>query len=195
MTSPPGGVRTRVFRSTASTIGMVASAAVAALLIVDAFWRGGVGQGMLLSPWMLLALWGVYALAYQPHVRTDADSIRLHNILSIVDIPWGQVAGIRLRWQLEVILKDGGVVRAFGGPSQGRPRKPRKSGDEGEADAAVLPAPILEVALIQEEWERAVERGAADGPVRRRPDVVSLVSLAVIVVWTVASLVVVSPWG
>lgn len=195
MTSPPGGVRTRVFRSSASTIGMIASAAVAALLIVDAFWRGGFTQGMLLAPWVLLVLWGVYVLAYAPHVRTDAVGIRLHNVLTIVDIPWSQVAGIRLRWQIEVTLAGGRVVRAFGGPSQGRPRRARKTGDDVEPDAATLPAPIREVSLIQEEWERAVERGAPDAPVRRRPDLVALVSLGVLVVWTVVSIVVASPWG
>ena len=104
MTAIPGGASRRIFRSTSAAIGMVASAGIAGLLLIDAFVRGGVEQGLLITPWVLLVLWGIYVFSYAPHVRTDADGIRLHNVLNVIDIPWSQVSAIRLRWQLEVAL-------------------------------------------------------------------------------------------
>ena len=191
MTTNPGGASRRIFRPVSGTIAMIASAGVAGLLLFDAFIRGGVEQGMLITPWVLLVLWGVYVLSYAPHVRTDAASIRLHNVLSIVDIPWEQVSGIRLRWQLEVILQDGGVVRAFGGPSL---RRPRKKPESPEADAVELST--RDLTLMQEAWINAGERGtSAEGPVRRMLDLPAIVALAIILAWTGASLVIVAPWS
>ena len=191
MTPIPGGARRRIFRSVAATIGMFASAGIAGLLLLDAFLRGGVEQGLLITPWVLLVLWGIYVFSYAPHVRTDAEGIRLHNVLSVIDIPWALVSAIRLRWQLEVTLHDGGVLRAFGGPSL---RRPRKTPEEPEADA-VEPS-TRDLTLIQEAWIGAGESGSGESrPVRRTPDLAALVALAIIVAWTVASLVIVAPWS
>jgi len=188
MTSIPGGASGRIFRPISATIVMVASTGIAGLLLLDAFVRGGVEQGMLITPWVLFVLWGVYVFGYAPHVRTDAAGIRLHNLLNIIDISWGQVAGIRLRWQLEVTLQDGSVIRAFGGPSL---RRPRKKPEEPAADA-VEPF-TRDLTLIQEAWIGAGQGGSIDTrPVRRRPDLPALIALAVIVAWTVASLVIVA---
>jgi hypothetical protein len=191
MTSTPGGASRRIFRPVSATIGMIASAGVAALLLLDAFVRGGVEQGMLITPWVLLVLWGIYAFAYAPHVETDAAGIRLHNVLSIIDIPWALVSGIRLRWQLEVTVNDGRVMRAFGGPSLSRPRRKPETPD----DDAVPPSG-RDLTLIQEAWDHASERGvSATGTLQRRLDVPALVALAIIVAWTVASVMIAGSQG
>ncbi|WP_243074560.1 PH domain-containing protein [Microbacterium sp. SS28] len=193
MSQTPHGGGARIHRAVSATIGMIVSAAVAVFLLVDAFWRGGFVQGMLLTPWVLLAVWAVYVFAYAPHVRTDATGLRLHNVLRIADIPWGRVAAIALRWQVEVTLTDGRVLKAFGGPTQGRPRKPRR--ETPESDAPAVPSAVRDIAFIQEEWERAQERGTGDAPVRIRPDVPALVALFAILTWTLTSLLIVSPWA
>jgi len=192
MTATPGGVSRRIYRPVSATIGMIASAGIAGLLLVDAFLRGGFEQGMLLAPWVLLVLWGVYAFVYAPHVRTDAAGIRLHNVLNVVDIPWGQVSGIRLRWQLEITLRDGRVMRAFGGPTLTRSRRQRRETPETDA---VAPS-VHDLTQIQEAWEQAGERETAGtGPVRRRPDIPAFIALGIIVAWTAASLLTVAPWS
>jgi len=192
MTSTPASGGRRVYRPVSATLGMIVSAAVAGLLLLDAFLRGGFEQGMLLTPWVLLVLWGIYAFAFAPHVRTDAGGIRLQNLLSIIDIPWGQVSGIRVRWQLEITLLDGRVMQAFGGPAHVRPRTQRREKTNPDA----LPSSIRDLALIQEAWEQAQERGTGGtGAVRRRLDLPAVIALAIIVAWTVASLVIVSPWS
>ncbi len=110
-------------------------------------------------------LWGIYVFSYAPHVRTDAEGIRLHNVLSVIDIPWALVSAIRLRWQLEVTLHDGRrharLRRAV--PAAGRGRSRRKP----EADA-VEPS-TRDLTLIQEAWIGAGESGSGDEP-PRSPD-------------------------
>ncbi|MFH8250398.1 hypothetical protein ACH3VR_08555 [Microbacterium sp. B2969] len=188
MTQLPGGGRPRTFRSGTAIFGMLGSVVVAALLLIDAFVRGGFVEGMLITPWVLLVLWGVYVFFYAPNVRTDASGIRLHNVLTIIDIPWGRVADVRLRWQVEVVLEDGRVVSGFGGPTRGRATKRRSIA--AETDESTPPAPVREVGLIQEEWNRARERGTDDAPMRRRADVVALIAFAVIAAWCIIAVVV-----
>ena len=73
----------------------------------------------------------------------------------------------------------------------GRARQRRE-----KTDPDALPSSIRDLALIQEAWEQAQERGTGGtGAVRRRLDLPAVIALAIIVAWTVASLVIVSPWG
>ena len=205
MTRAPRGGGRRIYRSVPATIGMIVSSAVAALLLVDLFLQGGLQQGLLVAPWVLLALWAVYALAYAPHVETDAEEIRFYNVLTVVRIPWGRVASLRLRWQVEALLLDGRVLRAFGGPSRGRPRlrarpapapTPTSSAPTpstgSAADLASLPVNIRDISLMQRALDRARERGTDAAPVRRIPDLPALITLLVLVAWTVWSVLTVT---
>lgn len=180
VTATPGS---RVFRALSATIVMVGSAAIALFLLGDAVVRAGIVTGMLLAPWVLLVLWGVYVLAYVSCVQTDASGIRVQNLLRIIEVPWAQVDDIAMRWQLELHLRDGAVVRCFGGPGGGRPgRLPRRSDTPGRpAD----PPAVRDIELIRDQWHRAVDTDAPASPVQRFWDVWALVALGVLVTWAV----------
>ncbi|WOQ70286.1 PH domain-containing protein [Microbacterium limosum] len=180
----------RVFRTPSGVVAFVVAAAVAALLLGDAAVRAGVGEMLLLAPWILLLLWGAYVFVYAPRVRIDRDGIRLHNILRIIDVPWALVRGIDVRWQLELTLHDGRVLRAYGGPVAGRPGRPALRRSPGEAER--VPPAVRDLALIREQWQDALEQGAdsAAPEIRRGWDVPGLVALAAILAWAVIALLI-----
>ncbi|WP_228163474.1 PH domain-containing protein [Microbacterium testaceum] len=180
-----GAGHPRVFRAPSAVFALALGAVLAAVLLVDAALRAGVGEMLLIAPWLLLALWGVYALLFAPHVRVDADGIRIHNPLRIADIPWPRVVDIDMRWQLEVRTDEPRVSRAYGGPVAGRPGRPplRRDDDRGRRE----PPAIRDLLLIREAWESARDTAPA-GAVKRAWDVPSLISLAVLIVWVTISL-------
>ena len=180
-----GADHPRVFRAPSAVFGLVVGAVLAVVLLADAALRAGVGEMLLIAPWLLLALWGVYALLFAPHVRIDRRGIRIHNPLRIADIPWGRVTDIDMRWQLEVRTDEPRVYKAYGGPVAGRPGRPGLRRDD-DRDRREPPA-IRDLRLIQEAWKSA---GAPDAgqPVRRKWDIPSLISLAVLIVWVTISL-------
>lgn len=166
----------RVFRATSAPVTMIGAGAVAVFLLGDALLRGGVGQTLLLAPWILLVLWIVYAAVFTPRVETDAAGITVVNVLRTARVPWGRVTDLSTRWQVTLQLDDGSRVAAFGGPS---PRRSR-SRDQRET-------PYSDMDLIRREWEDAREADVPGGPVQRRWNVGVVVSLAVLVVWAVAA--------
>ena len=181
-----GAEQPRVFRAPSSVFGLVLGAALAVVLLADAALRAGVGEMLLLAPWVLLALWAVYALLFAPHVRIDADGIRIHNPLRIVDIAWARVTDIDMRWQLEVSTDEPRVVKAFGGPVAGRPGRPalRRDDERGRRE----PPAIRDLQLIQDAWESARASAPAKAAVRRFWDIPSLITLAILVVWVIIAL-------
>ena len=168
----------RVSRSTSGTVSMVVAGVVAAFLLGDALVRAGLGQTMLLAPWVLLIVWVVYAVVYVPRVETDADGITVVNILRRVTVPWGRVTDIGTRWQLVVNVDDGSRVSAFGGPSLRPPRR-RTFAREGEAYAVRF----SDTELILQQWEEAREAGRTGGTVESRWNGVALGVLALLAVW------------
>lgn len=181
-----GAEHPRVFRAPSSVVGLILAAALAAVLLGDAALRAGVGEMLLIAPWVLLALWGVYALIFAPHVRIDAHGIRIHNPLRIAEIAWARVTDVDMRWQLEVRTDEPRVYKAFGGPVAGRPGRPslRREDDRGLRE----PPAIRDLQVIQGAWESARDTADAAGGVRRVWDIPSVISLAVLIVWVIIAL-------
>ncbi|MEV8239131.1 hypothetical protein AB0O90_02760 [Microbacterium testaceum] len=175
-----------MFRAPSSIVGLVLGAALAVVLLADAALRADVGEMLLLAPWVLLALWGVYTLVFTPHVRVDARGIRIHNPLHITEIAWARVSDVDMRWQLEVRTDEPRVVKAFGGPVAGRPGRParRREDERGRRE----PPAIRDLQIIQDAWESARESAPADGVVRRFWDIPALLSLAVLILWVIIAL-------
>jgi hypothetical protein len=201
---PVGGRRdVRVFRAPSATIGAIAGAVVALALLVDAAVRAGLGEMMLLAPWVLLVLWFVYVLVYAPHIRTDSEGVRVHNLLRIVEFPWSAVRDIELRWQVRFGLSSGENIASFGGPVAGRPARPGLRLGGGERRE---PPALRDVELIREQWISATEGdpvpelpapGAARAAsvVRRSWDVPALIALVAIAIWAVSALITVNSFG
>jgi len=175
-----------VFRAPSAVVGLLVGGVLAAVLLGDAAIRAGIGPALLLAPWILLVLWGVYALIFAPHVRIDSDGIRIHNLLRVIDVPWGRVTEIDMRWQLQVHTDEPRRYKAYGGPVAGRPGRPpvRRDADRDRRE----PPAIRDLVLIQEAWFAAQDRGEGEGDVRRRWDAPSLISLALIGAWVIIAL-------
>lgn len=204
MTSVPSPTHShddvRVFRAPSATIGAIAAAVVAIALLVDAAVRAGVGEMLLLAPWVLLVLWFVYVLVYAPHIRTDSAGVRVHNLLRIAEFPWSAVRDIELRWQVRFRLSSGQDVASFGGPVAGRPA--RSGLRVGGRDRREPPA-VRDMELLREQWISATEgrpvpelapQGSAPSAsvVRRSWDVPALIALAAIAAWAVSVLTIVN---
>lgn len=184
MPAPP--TRRRVFRGASATIVMIVSAVIALVLLGDAVIRAGIVVGLLLAPWVLLVLWGVYVFAYVSDVQTDASGVRVQNVLRIIEVPWSEIEDVALRWQLELHLRDGTVVRSFGGPSAGRPRRlPRRPDVPGQA---ADPPAMRDADIIREQWQTAVATDAPAGAVRRSWDVWALGALVILIAWAAVAL-------
>lgn len=181
-----GAQHPRVFRAPSSVVALAGGVALAAVLLVDAALRAGVGDMLLIAPWVLLALWGVYALLFAPHVRVDASGIRIHNPLRIVDIAWARVTDVEMRWQLEVSTDQPRTYRAFGGPVAGRPGRPPLRRET--TPARHEPPAIRDLVVIRDAWEAARDTAPASGAVRRFWDIPSAVSLLALICWAIIAL-------
>ncbi len=184
---------------------MIVGALVALALLVDAAVRAGMGEMLILAPWVLLVLWFVYVLVYAPHIRTDASGVRVHNLLRIVEFPWSAVLDIELRWQVRFRLSSGQDVASFGGPVAGRPGRPPLRFGGGERRE---PPALRDMDLLREQWISATEHDADHGigshdnaplgaaltaaVIRRRWDLPALAALAVIVIWAVSAVTIVN---
>lgn len=176
-------------RPVSATIWLVVAAAVAVVLLGDALLRSGWGETALLAPWILLALWGVYALVFASAVTTDAEGIEVRNLLRVTRAGWGQVADIAMAYQVVVTLVDGRRVSCLGGPVRGRPRRPANGGrlaasrpGEDHERPDVTASGVETADRIVAEWQRA-DAASGSGSVTRSWDVPALAVLAVLVVW------------
>ncbi|MGP6171586.1 PH domain-containing protein [Microbacterium sp. A204] len=167
----------RVFRVTGSVVLFVLCALVAAALLIDAAVRSGGAQALLLAPWMLLVLWAVYVVGIASDVRADRRGVHVQNLLRRTWIPWSRVKRIAMRWQLELTLDDGVVVRCFGSPARSRPRRigPERTREDGNETAEDGIARMQRLRLDAEIQPDAV--------VVRTWDWASIIALAVLVVW------------
>ncbi|WP_308493599.1 hypothetical protein [Microbacterium terrisoli] len=161
---------------------------VVLFLLGDAVIRGGWGETLLLAPWPLLALWGVYVAAFASSLAIDDEAITVQNILQLVRIPWGRVSDLQWPWQVQITMDDDAHVRAIGGPLQGR--SARRPGDPAQTPAGTR----AQFDAIERAWHAGREHAApgtgAQGAVRRSWDVPALVALAVLVVWAVIAVLV-----
>lgn len=193
----------RIFRAPSATVAALVAAVVGLALLVDAGIRAGLGEMLLLAPWVLLVLWAVYVMIYAPHIRIDTSGVRVHNLLRIVQFPWSAVRDIELRWQVRFRLASGEDVASFGGPVAGRPGRPPLRLGGGERRE---PPAIRDMELLREQWIAATQdepdeadpapaAGVSASVVRRRWDVPALIALAVIAVWAVGALTIVDAAG
>ncbi|WEG07534.1 PH domain-containing protein [Microbacterium horticulturae] len=139
-------------------------------------------QTLLLAPWPLLALWGVYISAFASSLEVDAQGATVQNLLRVVRIPWGRVRELEWRWQVVFALDDETVVRAVGGPLEGRGGR-RPGSREGTPEHV----------RAQFEYAQRLYDGrdaASDAPVHKGWDVPGVIAGVVLVVWAGAALLI-----
>ncbi|GAA5150731.1 hypothetical protein GCM10025768_16140 [Microbacterium pseudoresistens] len=166
----------RVFRVTGSAMLLGITVVGVVLVLVDAVVRSGAGNALLIAPWPLLLLWGVYVTGIASDIRADAAGARVQNLLRRTWMPWSRVARIGIRWQVEFTLDDGAVVRCFGGPAHSRPRRlgpGRTKEQDEEPDNGLATLHRL----------RNAAASAPDAPVERSWDVWAIVVLVILVAW------------
>ncbi len=178
-TRPP-----RVFRVTGAAWLFAVSAAIVIALLIEAGIRSGFGEVMLLAPWLLLVLWVLFVVGIASDVRADHSGVQVQNLLRRTAVPWSRVKRIAMRWQLELTLDDGVVVRCFGGPARSRPRRlgpggTRESGNEEAEDG---------IAKLQR--LRLDAQSEPDDRVTRSWDGTSIVAFVMLAVWAAVAVIV-----
>ncbi|MDQ1216047.1 PH domain-containing protein [Microbacterium arborescens] len=178
----------KTYRPASATIAVAGAGLLGVFLLGDAFVRGGVVQGLLLAPWVLLAVWIIYTLLYAPFIATDESAIVIANPLRVTRVPWPSVADIRLRWQVTVDTADGRSISAFGGPSPSRPsRVGRGAWSSVREEAERMPTAVRELEEIRSAWEEHAPE-APDKAITATWNRAVLVPLAVIVLWAAVAL-------
>lgn len=156
---------------------------VAVALLVDAAVRSGVANMLLLAPWPLLIVWAVYIVGVASDVRADATGVQVQNLLRRIAVPWGRVKRIEMRWQLELVLVDGSIVRSFGGPAHTRARRlaPGRVKEEGvtETDDGI--------AHLNRLRAESAASPASDAPVVRFWDWAAIITFGVLVIWAIVA--------
>lgn len=179
----PDGART--YRQWTGLFASAVGALLTLYLLGDAVVRGSWAQMLLLAPWVLLGLWVVYVLSAASRLRVDASGVFAQNLLRTVSFGWARVRDVDFRWQLEFALEDDTTVTAMGGPAHSRAR--RQTSREREVEGAKVPAGVRALSEITDLRKAAV---AADAPIRRSWDWISLGVLAVLVVWAVVAVLI-----
>ncbi|MGI6878012.1 PH domain-containing protein [Microbacterium sp. gxy059] len=160
-----------VFRQSAGRVWLIAVSALCVFLLGDVVVRAGWFDAFLIAPWMLLVIWLVWIFQELPRIVADEKGVRLQNVLRIVEIPWTAVEEVRLRYQTEFRLRDGGTVTAWGGAGRRLHITVKRMGPDRAVEQAEL---------LSELHERS--RGTG-GEVVRTWDVRAIAALVVIVIW------------
>jgi hypothetical protein len=109
---------------------------------------------------LAVLLWVLWVLTYRPSIRLDDDALTVVNPLRVTRVPWGEVADVRLRWQIVVEATDGRKVACWGGPSLPRPKPARRG------EPRTLPQPD-EMRVLLDRWAARRDAGAVGGAVHR----------------------------
>ncbi|MBP2437752.1 PH domain-containing protein [Microbacterium amylolyticum] len=160
-----------VFRSTSGWVSLALVAVVSAVLLGDVAIRSSLYDAFLVAPWLLAVAWFVWVFSAWPQIDADSAGVRLRNPLRVIDIPWARVESIRLRFQAEFTLRDGGRVTAWGGAGR-RMRGPRKNGGEDPAE--------LQVEALEQLHE---ESGPSDRAVSRTFDPLTVGIGVLVLIW------------
>ncbi|WEK60051.1 MAG: PH domain-containing protein [Candidatus Microbacterium colombiense] len=103
-------------------------------MLVDAAVRGEWTVILLTAPWMCVALIICWALLIRPRLVVSRDALTVVNVFRTHTVPWHDIDGLAVRYQLIVTLIDGNLIRAWGSPTT-HPQGPRGQTDEKEARA------------------------------------------------------------
>ncbi|MDQ1206524.1 PH domain-containing protein [Microbacterium sp. SORGH_AS_0862] len=134
-------------------------------------------SALLLAPWILLALWGIYVGVFVSSVTSSADGLRVQNFLRVTRIPFSAIADIRMRYQLVIETMEGRTLTCYGGPVSARSGARRSpSGDRPAAGSQ-------DAERIIDDWQSALEPTAVPAHVLRMWDVPALVALIALAVW------------
>lgn len=184
-----------MFRSASSSIVLGMSVVASVALLGDAVVRAGWAEMLLLAPWPLMVLWGLYVGFFAPSIRTDAAGATVVNFLRRTRMGWKSVADVRMRYQVVFTVHDATgrqrLVRAHGGPVAGRPVLFRS--EAGASTVQRVPPSLRDLALIREQWETSLRDGSATAGLRRSWDVVSLGVLVALIAWAACSVLIVRP--
>jgi len=161
---------------------LVICAIISALLLVDAAVRADIGVALLLAPWVLLVLWGVYVIGVASTVQIRTDGVFVQNLLRTTLVPWQRVQRVDMRWQIEIVLDDDSRLTCFGGPAVRRPQRLGPGRTKEDANGAADDA----VAALRRA-KSAAERVSPVPPIRRGWDHRSLVVLLAIALWATAA--------
>lgn len=124
-----------VFRSVMGWVWFGLATAIAAFLLVDMAIRGSVWDAFLVAPWLAAICWVVWVFQVVPRIEADDSAARLFNLLRVIDVPWGTVAEVRLRYNVEFTLRQGGKITAWGGSSRRLHRSIGRRSAEDPADS------------------------------------------------------------
>jgi hypothetical protein len=152
-------------------------AVIAVLLLGDALLsRDWAFLALAVAPTGLVVI-AAWILFYRPAIRFGAGGLTVHNPGTVIEIPWARLTSVGQRLQVILYLDDGRRISCWGSPNPVRPGFHRGSrgrikgyDGEGRISARITSA------------RDAVGHGSSDTVVRRRPDVVPLVILAVLIV-------------
>lgn len=159
----------------------------------------------LLTPWILALLWVLYVVSFASSVRVTDSGIRVQNMLRVSDIPWSQIQGIKMHYQLLIELTNNTTIRCIGGPTAGRPgmlsREESRKQDASVANyqekvngggSARLSSGLKQLASIRQIWQHHRDQGFSDSketqPVQQSWDKQALIFAAVIGVWLLVSI-------
>ena len=158
-----------------------------AFLLGDALLRAGLRETLLLAPWLLLLLWGVYVGVFTSHVTTDADGVTVQNFLRRTHLTWTAVTDIDLVYQLVIKSTEGRRISCYGGPVNGRPARAAQRARDGRGDAS-----LQDLDRIRDDWETG--RAAGGPPVTTRSwDLPAIIAFLVLAAGAVVASIIVVP--
>lgn len=118
-------------------IGFALIVIAAAVVVADFATRWGPVAGLRAFAWAALAVWALALGTVALSLHADERQVIVRNGLRRWRIPWSAVADIRMRHQVEFVLRDGRRVTALGGPDQVRPSLPSFIRGRGGGDRRV----------------------------------------------------------
>ena len=172
----------------------VATALLAAGIVVVTGMRESWGGAIALAPWTALFTLACWACFWRPEVRVSDAGITLTNVSRTIEIPWPALQGIDTRWALCLVTAYGrftswsapapGARAAIKSMAASNPASARLLGNPVragrrhlEADAAARPGDVADTpsgsaaAMVQRHWDRLRVAGHLDDPrlERERP--------------------------
>ena len=191
----------RVFSVTGAVILLAICAFLTLVALIDAVLRSGVEGALLVAPWPLLALWIVYVVGVASDIRADRTGVRVQNFLRRTWVSWARVKRIAVRWQLEITLDDGAIIRCLGGPMRSRSRRigPERTREDSATQShdgiAALHRMRAEAELRSDAEVRSGGGVSSGGEVRSGAevthtwDIPALAALVILAAWAVAAVV------